>query len=178
MSTPADRLVLRRATLDDAPSLAAQMAHPDVQPGLLQLPYVDVEAWRRRLSTAPTPGSHDIMLVGVLDGEIVANGGLFTERPVVRRRHAVSLGLSVAAGHQGEGLGSKLLEALIDYADRWTQILRIELTVYADNERAIALYRRHGFELEGRHRAHALRDGRFVDSLSMARLHPNPPRWD
>jgi hypothetical protein len=45
-----------------------------------------------------------------------------------------------------------------------------------DNDRAMALYRSMGFEEEGRHRAYAMKDGRYVDSLSMARMHPNPPR--
>jgi putative acetyltransferase len=56
-------------------------------------------------------------------------------------------------------------------------VLRIELTVYDDNARAIALYRKFGFEIEGRHRGYALRDGRYVDALTMARLHPAPPAF-
>ena len=51
---------------------------------------------------------------------------------------------------------------------------RIELHVHADNDRAIALYRKFGFELEGTHRAYAIRDGVYVDSLSMARLIEGP----
>ena len=61
-------------------------------------------------------------------------------------------------------------------ADRWAQVLRMELQVYADNARAIALYESLGFVREGLHRGYALRDGAYVDSLSMARMHPNPPR--
>lgn len=41
--------------------------------------------------------------------------------------------------------------------------------------RAMALYRSLGFVEEGRHGGYALKGGRYVDSLSMARLHPNPP---
>ena len=53
--------------------------------------------------------------------------------------------------------------------------MRIELTVYTDNARAIALYEKSGFVHEGTHRAYALRHGRFVDAHAMARLHPDPP---
>jgi putative acetyltransferase len=72
-------------------------------------------------------------------------------------------------------VGTALMQALVDYADRWAHVLRLELTVYVDNARAIALYRKFGFEVEGTHRAYALRDGAYVDALFMARLHPNPP---
>ena len=78
-------------------------------------------------------------------------------------------------GAQGQGVGTALMQALVDDADRWAQVLRLELTVYADNARAIALYRKFGFEVEGTHRAYALRDGACVDALAMARLHPSPP---
>ena len=48
-------------------------------------------------------------------------------------------------------------------------------TRLADNDAAIALYRKFGFEIEGTHRAYALRDGAYVDVHAMSRLHPNPP---
>ena len=50
------------------------------------------------------------------------------------------------------------------------------VTIVRDNARAIALYRKHGFVEEGTSRAHALRDGVYVDSLLMGRLHPRPPQ--
>ena len=71
---------------------------------------------------------------------------------------------------QGRGVGTALLAAAIDLADRWLQLHRLELQVYADNAAGIALYTRHGFVEEGRHRDFAFRDGAFVDALSLARI--------
>jgi putative acetyltransferase len=62
------------------------------------------------------------------------------------------------------------MAALLNHADRWLGLQRVELTVYADNARAIGLYEKHGFVREGLHRDFAFRDGTFVEALAMARL--------
>ena len=170
------RFVIRASRPDDAAAFAALMADPAVFANLMQLPYPSESAWRERLA-GPTPGSNDLSLVVEQDGQVVASAGLFTPSLHVRRRHVSVLGISVAAQAQGQGYGTALMQALVDYADRWGQILRIELQVFADNAQAIALYERFGFVREGLHRGYALRDGVYVDSVSMARLHPSPPRW-
>ena len=89
---------------------------------------------------------------------------------------SAGLGICVARERQKQGVGSEMMRRLLEWSDNWAGYLRIELNVYTDNERAIALYRRFGFEMEGTHRAHALRDGVYVDTHAMARFHPNPPQ--
>lgn len=168
---------VRRARVADAAAYARIMSHPEVLPQLLQLPFTDEEVWHARLTEmlAVAPGKADLPLVAELDGEVVGTAGLHPLVPAVRRRHAMGLGMGVAPAAQGRGVGSALMRAMCDYADDWAQVLRLELIVYADNERAIRLYQRFGFEVEGTHRAYALQAGRYVDALSMARLHPRPP---
>lgn len=168
--------LIRRARSSDAEAFAAVMGDPAVMPGLLQLPYPSVEGWRARLAELDTPGRADLLLVAEVDGRVVAHAGLNPVGPAQRRRHAMGLGIAVAASHQRRGVGSALMRALLDTADRWLGVLRIELTVYTDNAGAIAMYRRFGFEVEGTHKAFAMRDGEYADVLAMARLHPNPPR--
>ena len=170
-----ETIQLRRARPDDAAAFARIMADEEVFAQLLGLPYPNGAAWRKRLETVPEPGQIDLNLVAELEGEIVESAWLHAAAPNVRRRHAAGLGISVAKPAQRKGVGTALMRALIDYADRWAGVLRIELMVWVENEHAISFYRRFGFEVEGRLRAYGLRDGRYDDVLAMARIHPKPP---
>jgi putative acetyltransferase len=167
-------ITVRRMTTADAAAIAAIMGDPEVQPNLLQVPYTSEEIWRQRIAEQIAPGKQDLNLVAERDGVIVGSAGLHPQ-PQLRRRHVAMLGISVAKVAQGQGVGHALMGALCAWCDQWSQILRIELTVFVDNERAIRLYERHGFVREGVHRAYAMRNGRYEDVLAMARLHPNPP---
>lgn len=168
---------IRRAEVHDAAALCALMSDADVFGNLLQLPYPTEELWRQRLAEGLAPGKSDLHLVAVSKGQVIGSAGLHPVGPALRRRHALMLGISVLPSAQNRGVGSGLMAALLDFADNWAQALRIELTVYCDNERAIRLYQRHSFEIEGRLRGYALRNGTYVDSFAMARLHPKPPSW-
>src|SRR5512144_109358 len=169
-------ITIRRATPNDAAAYARIMGDPAVFGGLMQMPYTNEDAWRARLTDTCAPGKPDLPLAAELHAEVVGTAGLHPAGPSQRRRHALMLGISVAREAQGRGVGSALMAAMCDYADRWVGALRIELTVYADNEPALALYRKFGFVIEGTFKGYALRDGRYVDAYAMARLHPDPPR--
>ncbi len=141
----------------------------------MQMPFTDAAAWRARLSESLAPGKNDLLLVAERDGTVVGSSGMHPA-PQMRRRHVWMLGISVAPEAQGQGIGSALMKAMCDYADNWATALRLELTVFTDNLHAQALYRKFGFVIEGTHRAYAMRDGQFVDTYAMARLHPCPPQ--
>jgi len=168
-------ITIRRTTADDAAALARIMGDPAVYPGLMQMPYTNEEIWRARLVEVAAPGKVDLSIVAERGGEVVGSAGLHPVGAAARRRHAAAIGISVAREAQGQGVGAALMQALCDYADRWMGFLRIELTVYVDNAAAVAIYRRFGFVIEGRHRGWAMRDGHLVDAFSMARIHPAPP---
>jgi putative acetyltransferase len=71
---------------------------------------------------------------------------------------------------QGQGVGTALLQAALDLADNWLNLLRLELEVYTDNEPAVRLYTRAGFVIEGTLRQYAYRDGQYADVYAMARF--------
>jgi putative acetyltransferase len=163
-------VVVRRAEPDDYDAFCRIFQDESAYSGTLQTPFPSRESWRKRLAE---PVEGDFIFAGCVGGEVVANAGLHCFKQA-RRAHAMHLGMAVRDDFQGRGVGSALMKAMVDLADGWLNVTRLELTVFADNARAIALYRKFGFEVEGTHQAYALRAGRFVDALFMARVRPKP----
>ena len=80
--------------------------------------------------------------------------------------------MAVRDDFQGQGVGTALLQAAVDLADNWLNLQRLELTVFTDNEPALRLYKKCGFEIEGTLRRHSFRAGQYFDVYYMARLKP------
>ncbi len=162
-----ENIVIRRAEPDDYRGLQRIHEQPLAIYGTLQMPYPSAQTWRQRLEQQV--GNHYTLVACVRD-VLVGGLGLMVPDRSPRRAHVGELGLAVHDGWQGHGIGTALVRAAVGLADRWLNLRRLELTVFADNERAIGLYKKFGFEVEGLLRRYALRDGAFVDAYLMARL--------
>ncbi|MDT8305843.1 MAG: GNAT family N-acetyltransferase [Anaerolineae bacterium] len=140
--------------------------HPGVARTTLQLPSQAPWLTRKRLLDPP-PGIH--RLVAVSAREVV---GIATLMPHTRPRqaHSAGLGMSVHPDYWGRGVGSALMAAMVDLADNWLNLRRIELEVNTDNPAGVRLYEKFGFEIEGTYRYHAYGGGRWADSFFMARF--------
>lgn len=162
---------IRAIEPEDWPDITEVFNQPGVIAGTLQLPFRSGAFQRKRIEDA-APGR--VHLGAVLGGKVIGTAALV--RLEQRRAHVGTIGMGVHDAYQGRGVGGALLAALLGVADRWLALRRVELTVYADNARAIGLYEKHGFVHEGRHRDFAFRDGAYVDALAMARLAGPPAR--
>jgi putative acetyltransferase len=158
-------LTIRAREPGDWQGVAALMDLPKVRWGTLRLPFASKEQWRKMMETPPEGMTG---IVAELDGRIVGNAGVIQCKG--RRSHVGDIVMSVHDEFCGRGIGSALMAALVDLCDNWLNVWRLELSVYVDNEPAIRLYKKFGFEVEGTRRADVFRDGRFVDCLAMARL--------
>jgi len=160
---------IERCTEQHINGLTALYNDSAVARQVLQMPYQAPEMWRKRLTL---DNERQVTLVALHQDEVVGSANL-EQYPRVRRSHCGAIGMGVAVAWQGRGLGTRLLAELLEVADNWMGLRRVELTVYTDNQPAIALYRKFGFEVEGQLREFALRDGVHADVLSMARLRRN-----
>jgi putative acetyltransferase len=160
-------LVIRAMRQSDAEGLNALQNLPGFRFGTLRLPYQSVEDARKFIERQ---AAGHLGIVALVEDRIVGSAGL--ERLTGRRSHAGYLGMGVHDDYTRRGIGTALLRAVLDTADNWMNLTRLELTVFVDNAPAIALYERHGFETEGTLRAYAFRDGAFVDAYAMARIRP------
>jgi putative acetyltransferase len=162
---PPSGLSIRPLAASDAEAMTALVNLPGFRSGTLRMPYQSPEQTRKWLENR---GPDSLHIVAVLDGAIVGSAGL--DRYRGRRVHAAGIGMGIHDEHQGRGIGAALLRELVDAADNWLGIKRLELTVFADNVPAIRLYEKFGFEREGVMRAFAFRAGSYHDAIGMARI--------
>ena len=141
-------------------------AEPTNYAATLQLPYPSLDLWQKRLSTLPE-GSFS--LVACRADEVLGQLGIEVHKNP-RRRHAANLGMAVKSSARRQGVGSALVAAGVDLAERWLAVRRIELEVYTDNVAAIGLYKKFGFVVEGTLRQYAFRNGETVDVHVMSRI--------
>ena len=159
-------ITIRTADPSDAEAILKCYTAPLAARNTPQIPYRSLESVREQLTKS---GEGDHLLVAEIEGEVVGVIGLHTSsRP--RVNHKAEVGMMVRDDWKGKGVGAALMQAVIELADKWLNLTRIELTVFTDNESAIALYRKFGFEIEGTLRKYAFRDGEFVDAFAMARI--------
>lgn len=157
---------VRKAKVDDVEDMAVIMAAVAEEGVIGTEPPVDLEARAQRfreLIEGPEPAASWVLLDDA--GRIVGNAGAHERSPGV-----LSLGMAILPEARGQGGGRALLEAIVGHAQA-CGAHKVELEVWIDNARAIALYASAGFEVEGLRRDHyRRRDGRLRSALVMARL--------
>lgn len=95
--------------------------------------------------------------------------GILMNHGNLRRKHVGVITLMVNSDYQNKGIGSLLMDKLINLSES-LNIIRLELCVFRDNYKAINLYKKFGFKEEGIKIKSALKNGEYVDEIMMARI--------
>jgi len=163
MSSP-DDLIIRPVLLQDAEALWTIARQEGVIETTMALPSLRLE---QRMKSLSKLGENDHYMVAERASQVVGVAGLTVGTG--RLRHSGSLFVYVARQHQGQGIGTRLVQTLLDLADQWLLLRRVELTVLTENEGAKRLYERLGFVVEGCRKMSVISQGELKDEWLMAR---------
>jgi RimJ/RimL family protein N-acetyltransferase len=160
----AEQLIVRRAEpadVDEWLELLQQVAAEGRW--ILVEPPLDLDGFRSGFLRG-LERTHAARFVATLHGEIVGELGITDHFGVP------DLGMMVRDGHRGQGVGTALLGAAIGWA-RAADAYKVTLRVFPHNAGGLALYRKHGFVVEGRLvRHYRRRSGELWDAIQMARV--------
>ncbi|WP_113930003.1 GNAT family N-acetyltransferase [Bacillus sp. P14.5] len=101
---------------------------------------------------------------GRLAGYLFAIGG-----NTIRTKHSAYIAIGISKPCRGQGAGTLLFKRLEEWAMNHS-ITRLELTAVTENEEGTALYRKRGFEIEGRKRNSLVIEGSYFDEYYMSKL--------
>lgn len=174
--TALDDIVLRPATIDDAEGYVAHaralaMERTPFNPATLE----EVRTLDQQRATLQEllADPRVFLLVATKNGKFVGEASLRAYSRYRATDHVRVFGIGLAEEVRGRGLGKKMTRAMLDWADA-QGVVRVELQVYADNARAIALYEKMGFVVEGTRRKVIRRGDTLLDELLMARIVETP----
>ena len=163
-------LVLRSCTPDDAEALLKVFIQTLGETDNLLI-YPDECEYTTESEAQFLKGKQDsereCEILAFLDGRLVGTAGITAVGTQIKLRHRASFGVCILKEFWGLGIGEQLVRACIDSA-RKAGYIQLELDVVADNARALALYKKLGFEEYGRNpKGFLLRTGECKELVYM-----------
>ncbi|MFJ8088925.1 GNAT family N-acetyltransferase [Lysinibacillus sp. NPDC095746] len=125
---------------------------------------------QREWIQAKITNERETIFIAQYQGKIV--GWLVFQSPQRKRlAHTGTFGMMVLNKYRGLGIGKRLIEKLLEWAEHTPYIEKISLGVFSTNERAIALYKKMGFVEEGRKiNEIKLQDNEYIDDILMYKI--------
>ena len=157
---------LEASDLRDVNEIRTMLGVMETIPTLFSEPISHTEAVMRSFG----PNDHMLTAVTEVNGlsKVIALGGLHVAVKH-RMRHSADISLIVHTNYQNAGIGRAILTQLLELADNWLLLKKVELEVAAGNSRAIHLYESLGFEREGLKKYATITDGKLTDIVVMGR---------
>ncbi len=158
---------IRRARPSDAETLLSNVNEVGAEEVYLHTEKLEKTPEQEREWIAGYDGKRSLLLVAEMQRKVVGQADV-RRGQLLKNSHTAQFGISLVKDARGVGLGRALTEECIAWA-RSTGVRKLCLTVFATNQRAMALYRKLGFEEEARLKGQVILRGVAVDEVVMAR---------
>lgn len=129
---------------------------------------LDVEAQAELIRSLEGNATNTMLLA--MDGEEIAGLSTITSSHKIKSRHDAELGIVVAKKYQGKGIGTSLITQVIDWVKGNGITTRMSLEVRADNVKAVEIYLKFGFVVEGCRKNSTLLNGTYYDDYVMGMM--------
>ncbi|MGB8648963.1 MAG: GNAT family N-acetyltransferase [Anaerolineae bacterium] len=131
--------------------------------------FVPTPAWETMLADPGVLSLPHLLAIAELDGTIAGHVRCSPGGFGHKDYHVADVGIALIEPYREKGIGSRLLEYAIAWASQ-AGYLKLTATVFETNTRALRLFRRCGFEREGRRARQFQIQGRYIDEVLLARF--------
>lgn len=158
-------LQIRDIEIEDYKEISKIRKMPGVMENILSNKDEEEESIKEKIINR---GKNQYWYVAEENGKVIGLGILMNHGNL-RKKHVGVITLMVNNDYQNKGVGSLLMDKLINLSES-LNIIRLELCVFRDNYKAINLYKKFGFKEEGIKVKSALKNGEYIDEIMMARI--------
>ena len=166
-------LLIREAEVEDAAALVSFLNRVSVETDFTSLDGDGILLTSEEMAiflNKQASWDNQITLLALLNDEIAGIVNITADQHQ-RVRHIGDLFIVIGKRYWNNGLGSLLLEEVVEWAQASGILRRLQLTVQTRNQAAVHLYQKYGFAIEGRQERGAyIEEGEFIDVYLMGRL--------
>ena len=159
-------LLIREAEVEDAAELVSFLNRVSVETDFTSLDRDGILMTDTEMELFLDKQAHSenqITLLALLNDEIAGIVNITADQRK-RVRHIGDLFIVIGKKYWNNGLGSLLLEEVVEWAQASGILRRLQLTVQTRNQAAVHLYQKNGFVIEGRQdRGAYIEEGKFID---------------
>lgn len=165
-------VVIREAIPDDAEGILNHLNNTALETGFMTMgkegPGITVEEEQEQLAKL-YESNNNILLVALANDEVIGTASIHGSQSP-KLSHIGEIGIVIAKKYWGFGLGTAMMEEMIQWANESSVLKRLELTVQARNQKARYLYEKLGFQLEAVMPRGVKDDGKYLDVCLMSML--------
>lgn len=161
-----DSFIIRNAHINDFVDISKIRKMPGVIEYILALDNESPEKIKNKIKNIQD--MNELWKVVEINGTVIAAAIL--NKLKGKRSHCANISIIVNPTFHSMGIGSALMDKLLEYCNDTFKVKKVELSVFNNNKKAIRLYKKYGFSIEGIKRQFVLINGKFEDEIFMAKF--------